>query len=137
MESCIAPFSFAPPVKSYLPLLAVGREREHPSRPFKTEVNLLQNLFLLVVRHPAPLSSSTETLPFASSAAMKLAVVVAVAFGLSPATGLSVFGNDKAIAAGDDLDVPGDSPLKFCNGDRADHVIKIEKVDLQPNPPEA
>lgn len=30
--------------------------------------------------------------------------------------------------------VPGDNPLYFC-GDPADDLLKIEKVDLSPNPP--
>ncbi|KAJ4363159.1 Phosphatidylglycerol/phosphatidylinositol transfer protein [Neocucurbitaria cava] len=30
--------------------------------------------------------------------------------------------------------VPGDNPLYFC-GDPADDILKIEKVDLSPNPP--
>lgn len=30
--------------------------------------------------------------------------------------------------------VPGDNPLYFC-GDPADDILKIEKVDLDPNPP--
>lgn len=31
--------------------------------------------------------------------------------------------------------VPGDNPLYFC-ADPADDILKIEKVDLSPNPPE-
>lgn len=33
--------------------------------------------------------------------------------------------------------VPGDSPLQFCDGDHARDVVRIEKVDLLPNPPES
>jgi hypothetical protein len=34
----------------------------------------------------------------------------------------------------EDYKVPGDNPLYFC-GDPADDLVKIEKVDLDPNPP--
>ena len=36
---------------------------------------------------------------------------------------------------GDDLKVPGDSPLEFCKPDHSDDVLTIESVDLVPNPP--
>ncbi|KAM7202036.1 Phosphatidylglycerol/phosphatidylinositol transfer protein [Rhypophila sp. PSN 637] len=52
---------------------------------------------------------------------------------------LSLYGGaEKAIIAGDDdLDVPGENPLKFCEADRTkDHII-IDSVILTPNPPEA
>ncbi|KAK0718139.1 ML domain-containing protein [Lasiosphaeria miniovina] len=55
------------------------------------------------------------------------------------ASALSIFSDDKqhAIAADDDLDVPGQSPLKFCEGDRSNDLITIDSVILTPNPPEA
>jgi len=33
--------------------------------------------------------------------------------------------------------VPGESPLRFCDGDRSQDIVHIEKVDLSPNPPMA
>lgn len=70
---------------------------------------------------------------------MRLAVVVALAFGLVPASALNLFRGDQSIVGDDDddLDVPGHSPLKYCNGDRADDRITITSVDLAPNPPQA
>jgi hypothetical protein len=37
----------------------------------------------------------------------------------------------------DDLAVPGQNPLKFCEADRGNDLITIEEVVLTPNPPEA
>lgn len=39
--------------------------------------------------------------------------------------------------ADDDLLVPGQNPLKFCDADRGDDIITIDEVVLTPNPPEA
>jgi len=36
----------------------------------------------------------------------------------------------------DDLSVPGDNPLQYC-AKPDDNILKIEKVDLSPNPPQA
>lgn len=38
---------------------------------------------------------------------------------------------------GDDLKVPGDSPLELCPGEHNTDLVTIEKVDLSPNPPKA
>lgn len=38
------------------------------------------------------------------------------------------------ITVKEEYKVPGDNPLYFC-GDPADDILKIEKVDLSPNPP--
>ncbi|KAF2475885.1 uncharacterized protein BDR25DRAFT_253502 [Lindgomyces ingoldianus] len=40
------------------------------------------------------------------------------------------------ITINEEYKVPGDNPLYFCQ-DPADDILKIEKVDLDPNPPEA
>ncbi len=37
----------------------------------------------------------------------------------------------------DDLAVPGQNPLKFCEADRDNDIIEIKEVILTPNPPEA
>ncbi|KAK1771383.1 ML domain-containing protein [Phialemonium atrogriseum] len=72
---------------------------------------------------------------------MRFAAVIALAFGLAPASGLRLYRSDQRNVQrsvdDDDLDVPGKSPLKYCREDRADDIIKIESVDLLPNPPEA
>lgn len=51
---------------------------------------------------------------------------------LAPATA-SVVSSKRA--TGDDLKVPGDSPLTFCDSDHSKDVLTIESVDLSPNPP--
>ena len=69
---------------------------------------------------------------------MRFPAVVALAFGLAPASGLSVFrGDEQSVIIQDDLDVPGESPLKYCDKERDDDIIRIQSVDLSPNPPEA
>lgn len=67
---------------------------------------------------------------------MRFATVAALAFGLAPASGLSVFRDDQGVIQ-DNLDVPGDSPLKYCEEKRDDDIILIQSVDLTPNPPQA
>lgn len=62
----------------------------------------------------------------------------AVALLAAGAQGLSLFGrDDQKVITKDELDVPGQSPLQFCDAAREDDIIQIEKVDLTPNPPEA
>ncbi|KAL8723324.1 MAG: hypothetical protein Q9225_000376 [Loekoesia sp. 1 TL-2023] len=46
-----------------------------------------------------------------------------------------LFASNQQTLLDDDLSVPGDNPLKFCN-DPADYILTIENVDLDPNPPE-
>lgn len=36
-----------------------------------------------------------------------------------------------------DLKIPGDSPLELCNKEHRADIIHIDRVDLNPNPPEA
>jgi len=57
---------------------------------------------------------------------------------LAPAAALSVL-NGKApdVTISDDLKIPGDSPLELCPGDHTADLIRIDKVDLAPNPPKA
>lgn len=52
----------------------------------------------------------------------------------APATALAIWG-DSAYAFDSSLKVPGENPIEFCNADRGDDLITIEKVDLAPNPP--
>ncbi|KAF4947494.1 hypothetical protein FSARC_13957 [Fusarium sarcochroum] len=57
---------------------------------------------------------------------------------LAPAAALSVLnGRAPDVTISDDLKIPGDSPLELCPGDHSADLVKIEKVDLAPNPPKA
>jgi len=49
---------------------------------------------------------------------------------------LSFFGNHQAVLDSDDLSVPGDNPLVYCQTP-TDDILAIEHVDLDPNPPGA
>lgn len=52
----------------------------------------------------------------------------------SLAASTSLFSGSQTILADDDLDVPGENPLKFCNNiDK--YTLTINYVDLTPNPP--
>lgn len=42
-----------------------------------------------------------------------------------------------AVVLGDSIKVPGESPLEFCNANRDDDLVQIEKIDISPNPPKA
>ncbi|KAL2016644.1 hypothetical protein VTK56DRAFT_3224 [Thermocarpiscus australiensis] len=69
---------------------------------------------------------------------MRLSTVV-IALAATSAHALNVFRREEgqSIIAGDDLDVPGQNPLKFCSADRDHDLITIENVSLTPNPPQA
>lgn len=58
-----------------------------------------------------------------------LAALSAVSVSASP----SWMGGDQ-VTIQEEYKVPGDNPLYFC-GDPANDLLKIEKVDLSPNPP--
>jgi hypothetical protein len=63
------------------------------------------------------------------------AVVLALA---ASANARNVFRRDgQSLFTRDELDVPGQNPLKYCDADRSDDIITIEEVILAPNPPEA
>ncbi|KAK3306585.1 ML domain-containing protein [Chaetomium strumarium] len=49
----------------------------------------------------------------------------------------NVFRPGQSLVARNELDVPGQNPLKFCDANRDDDLISIEEVVLTPNPPEA
>ncbi|KAK0641551.1 putative phosphatidylglycerol/phosphatidylinositol transfer protein [Cercophora newfieldiana] len=63
------------------------------------------------------------------------ATVVALLWAGVSARNVPRFG--QSVFADDELDVPGQSPLKFCEADRAKDIITIEEVVLSPNPPQA
>ncbi|KAL2109609.1 hypothetical protein VUR80DRAFT_2249 [Thermomyces stellatus] len=62
---------------------------------------------------------------------MRFSTAVAI---LSAALAPAVASVEKR-GVGDDLKVPGDSPLEFCEADHSDDILTIESVDLVPNPP--
>jgi hypothetical protein len=58
-----------------------------------------------------------------------LAALSAVSVSATP----SWMGGDQ-VTIKEEYKVPGDNPLYFC-GDPADDILKIEKADIDPNPP--
>ncbi|KAK3390533.1 putative phosphatidylglycerol/phosphatidylinositol transfer protein [Podospora didyma] len=69
---------------------------------------------------------------------MRLSITVVALLSVA-ASALSIFSGDKqrTITDDDELNVPGDSPLTFCDKDRGDDIVTIDSVILTPNPPEA
>ena len=68
---------------------------------------------------------------------MRLSATV-VALLTASANGLGLWqSDDQSVIIKDELDVPGESPLQFCEATRDQDLVVIEKVDLSPNPPEA
>lgn len=65
---------------------------------------------------------------------MRLSTVVTfLSAALAPVSALAF---PAVVKKGDDnLDVPGDSPLRFCSGDHTSDILTIKSVDLAPNPP--
>lgn len=61
----------------------------------------------------------------------------AIALLVAGASALSVRSDGQSLARRDGFDVPGQSPLKFCEADRANDIITIDEVVLSPNPPQA
>ena len=46
----------------------------------------------------------------------------------------ATFLDRQLVFNGDDLSVPGDNPLTYCQ-DPKDNILTIDYVDLSPNPP--
>ncbi|KAK5660392.1 hypothetical protein OQA88_12935 [Cercophora sp. LCS_1] len=67
---------------------------------------------------------------------MRLSAAVITLFGAS-VSAFSLGGDGQSVIIKDELDVPGQSPLKFCEADREKDIITIESVVLSPNPPQA
>ncbi|KAL2147787.1 hypothetical protein VTI28DRAFT_5559 [Corynascus sepedonium] len=63
------------------------------------------------------------------------AVILAIAASVSARTLIPREG--QTLVSRDDLDVPGQNPLKFCEANRGTDIITIEEVILTPNPPQA
>ena len=60
-------------------------------------------------------------------------VVLAALSAVSVSATPSWMGGDQ-VAIKEEYKVPGDNPLYFC-GNPADDILKIEKADIDPNPP--
>ena len=43
----------------------------------------------------------------------------------------------QSLVKRDSFKVPGENPLEFCDADRDEDILSIDKVTLTPNPPEA
>ncbi|KAK1829005.1 Phosphatidylglycerol/phosphatidylinositol transfer protein [Podospora conica] len=61
----------------------------------------------------------------------------AIALVVAGASALSIRSDGQSLVRRDEFDVPGQSPLKFCEADRANDIITIDEVVLTPNPPQA
>ncbi|KAK0746649.1 ML domain-containing protein [Schizothecium vesticola] len=61
----------------------------------------------------------------------------AIALIVAGASALSIRSDGQSLVRRDEFDVPGQSPLKFCEADRANDIITIDEVVLTPNPPQA
>ncbi|KAI0014335.1 ML domain-containing protein [Xylariaceae sp. FL0662B] len=68
---------------------------------------------------------------------MRLSVAYVAALTASCVTAASWFGSSQEIVVNAAEKVPGDSPLEFCDSDHSKDIVKIESVDLLPNPPES
>ncbi|KAI4229191.1 MAG: hypothetical protein L6R36_001040 [Xanthoria steineri] len=66
---------------------------------------------------------------------MKLTLSVPLLLSTLVASKSLLFGNQQQPLVDGSLSVPGDNPLSFC-ADPSDYILTIEKVDLDPNPPE-
>ncbi|KAJ4300506.1 Phosphatidylglycerol/phosphatidylinositol transfer protein [Collariella sp. IMI 366227] len=64
------------------------------------------------------------------------AVVLALAASVN-ARNVFRFEDHSISKRDEDLNVPGQNPLHFCDADRSDDIISIEEVILTPNPPQA
>ncbi|KAF1813154.1 phosphatidylglycerol/phosphatidylinositol transfer protein precursor [Eremomyces bilateralis CBS 781.70] len=52
-----------------------------------------------------------------------------------PFLGLGLGGSSSQVHLNEDIEVPGDNPLCFCDDPSRD-ILKIDQVDLFPNPPQ-
>lgn len=67
---------------------------------------------------------------------MKFSTTCVAALSASVASAGSWFGGSQEVVVKDAQQVPGESPLVFCDTDHSNDIVKIESVDLLPNPPE-
>lgn len=88
-------------------------------------------MVLLNLSPPLPPAEPTPLVAAMRFSASAIALLVA------GASALSVRSDGQSLARRDEFDVPGQSPLKFCEADRANDIITIDEVVLTPNPPQA
>ena len=55
---------------------------------------------------------------------------------LLPFVHCNIWKQQLPIEQDDDLKVPGDNPLYYCE-DTKDYILNIDHIDLDPNPPKA
>ncbi|KAI1105837.1 phosphatidylinositol/phosphatidylglycerol transfer protein [Jackrogersella minutella] len=67
---------------------------------------------------------------------MRLSTTCVAALSASVASAGSWFGGSQDVIIKEAQKVPGESPLEFCDTDHSKDIMKIESVDLLPNPPE-
>ncbi|KAI5868552.1 phosphatidylinositol/phosphatidylglycerol transfer protein [Durotheca rogersii] len=67
---------------------------------------------------------------------MRFSTACVAAMSASLVSAGSWFGGLQEVITDDAQKVPGDSPLEFCDSDHSKDVVRIESVDLQPNPPQ-
>lgn len=68
---------------------------------------------------------------------MRTSTILSTALFALTASASWLGSNDQVSIANDmDLSVPGENPLVYC-ADPKDYILNIEKIDLDPNPPEA
>ncbi|KAI4870008.1 phosphatidylinositol/phosphatidylglycerol transfer protein [Hypoxylon rubiginosum] len=68
---------------------------------------------------------------------MRFSTACVAALSAGVASAGSWFGGSQDVITKDVEKVPGDSPLEFCDSDHSNDIVKIESVDLLPNPPES
>ncbi|KAB8292314.1 hypothetical protein EYC80_008056 [Monilinia laxa] len=56
---------------------------------------------------------------------------------LVAAEGLSLFGNGQKVIDDKGGAVPGNNPLTYCKADHSSDILKLDHVNLDPNPPTA
>jgi len=68
---------------------------------------------------------------------MKFSPIVLALAATASARNVFRTGGQSLVRRGDDLSVPGENPLEFCEADRDEDILTIDEVTLSPNPPQA
>ncbi|KAK3292238.1 ML domain-containing protein [Chaetomium fimeti] len=68
---------------------------------------------------------------------MRLSPIVLALAATASARNVFRSGGQSLVKRDDNLKVPGENPLQFCNADRDEDLITIDEVTLSPNPPAA
>jgi len=124
----------APPPPSHQPLsvpsFLESRSHHSPAWQFETTTRK-RNSISSVRRYFTTFTGSSGLLP----GKMRYSIVLATL--LSVANARSLLGDKQSVIADENLQVPGESPLQFCEPNRQDDIVTITSVDLLPNPPQA